>query len=164
MELDASPWGVGGIYEENGFVQRYFAEEITQDIADYLEVTIGSAESQQALEAFAILVALRLWSKYWRGRRVTLSIRSDSISALILMLRMKTSGKGAAKVAREVALDVAEDIYRPTIVQHLPGITNISADALSRLSKPGSTYVIPSFLAKTPRDNLEGIKIFRVRF
>lgn len=39
-------------------------------------------------------------------------------------------------VAREVALDLALKNYRLTELSHIPGITNVTADALSRLWLP----------------------------
>ena len=35
-------------------------------------------------------------------------------------------------VAKELALDIAQGVYRPQLVQHVPGLANKSADALSR--------------------------------
>ena len=77
---------------------------------------------------------------------------------------MKTSGTGAAKVAREIALDIAQDVYRPTLVQHIPGVSNVAADSLSRLEMPGSQYSIPAFLSEVSREGLDKIVLFRVRF
>ena len=39
-------------------------------------------------------------------------------------------------LAREVALDVAESVYKPDLGIHIPGVANVSADILSRLGEP----------------------------
>ena len=38
-------------------------------------------------------------------------------------------------------------MYRPDIGEHIPGIVNLAADALSRLFIPSGKYVIPTYLA-----------------
>ena len=124
-------------------VTSFFAEEITKKEAEILRVPLGDSAAQQAFEAFAALIALRLWSPLWKGERMTLSIKSDSVSALSLVLNLRTSGFGCNLVAREIALDVAEMAYRPDVVEHVRGVSNISADCLSRLCQPGSKYEIP---------------------
>ena len=51
-------------------------------------------------------------------RRPTIRVRSDSISALTIVLKLKTKGKGPGIVAREMALDMAEANYQPHIAEH----------------------------------------------
>jgi len=63
----------------------------------------------------------------------------------------RASGAGVNIIAKELALDMAEAVYRPTLVEHLPGVMNIAADALSRLFIPGKNYVVPSCLARSTR-------------
>ena len=58
---------------------------------------------------------------------------------------------GAARVplgliAREMALDIAASAYSPDVVEHLPGIGNVAADALSRRYQPGKPSSLPSYL------------------
>ena len=81
------------------------------------------------------LCALRLWSDKWRARRIKLRVMSDSVTAMIMVLRLKARGSGPALVAREVALDLADALYQPNVVGHLPGIANTIADFLSRPDK-----------------------------
>ena len=149
--LDASPWGIGGILTINGHMSEYLYEYIPDEVAKLLCVDIGSSSSQQAFEALAVLVSLRVWSHLWRGRRTTIFVRSDSVSALILTLRLKTSGTGTGIIAQELAIDMARGVYRPQVVQHVPGIANKSADILSRMHQPDTQYTIPADLAKLPR-------------
>ena len=61
----------------------YIFSDIVSDLdKEMLDITtaVGSA-AQQVLEAFAILVALRLWYGYWQGSRARLAIRGDNIAA-----------------------------------------------------------------------------------
>ena len=93
----------------------------------------GGSEGQQAWEGLAILAALRLWSWVWRDCRISLAVRSDSVSALVMLVKMKADGFGVGIISREIALDVAESLYEPNICSHIPGTTNIIADTLSRM-------------------------------
>ena len=83
------------------------------------------------------------------------SFRGDSISALILCLELKTRGKGTGILAREIALDVAMSEYMPTVVEHIPGIDNVLADALSRRYMPGNVWTIPESLSQVEEHILE---------
>ena len=39
-----------------------------------------------------------------------------------------------------MALDLADEVYSPNLVSHLPGVTNRLADALSRLADPAHAH------------------------
>ena len=82
---------------------------------EILEIKVGSCEGQQVVEALCMLVALRVWAKRWKGTRPTIRVKSDSISALILILDLRTSGKANGLIAREVALDIAQGVYKPNV-------------------------------------------------
>ena len=146
INLDASPWGLGGYVEHNRIITHYFISEVITIEASLLGQDIGEASSQQTFEALAALVALRAWSHLWKAQRCVIKVRSDSISALVVVLRLKTCGKGPGIVAREMALDVAESLYRPDVVEHVPGIANKVCDMLSRKFQPGAKFSMPSAL------------------
>ena len=129
---DASPTGIGAFLRINGTIREFAFDELTSEDEATLSVARGGSEGQQVWEALIVLAALRLWSPHWRSIRATLMVRSDSVSALILVMRLKTSGVGTSLIAREVALDVAEALYEPHVCEHIPGISNIIADHLSR--------------------------------
>jgi hypothetical protein len=146
INLDASPWGIGGYILLRGQIVHWFASAISKEEAEVLSFKIGSAAGQQAAEALAVLVALRTWHVLWKQQPVLLRVRSDSISALVSALKLKTSGKGCIVVAREMALDVARACYEPTVVEHVPGVANKACDALSRRYQPGKRLDIPAIL------------------
>ena len=85
----------------------------------------GCGKGQQTWEALALLVALRLWAPIWKGKRVTITVRSDSVSALSAALNLTSDGVNTNLIAREMALDISQSVYRPTIVAHIPGTCNI---------------------------------------
>ena len=131
---------------ENRRIVSWFACGIGEEEQQILEIRTAESAAQQVVEALAVLVALRLWKDRWLHTRVTLKVKSDSISALVLCLDFKTRGKGTCILAREVALDVACNEYSPNIVQHIPGIDNIIADPLSRRFMPNAEFTLPACL------------------
>ena len=152
MCLDASPFGLGGFLTENGRITSWFACPISAAEAKLLGIVVGSHTCQQVVEALVTLVALRAWSPRWSGQRSRIRVRSDSISALVLCLQLKTHGDGTSTVAREIALDIADAMYAPNIVEHVPGLENIVADELSRRYAPEKN---PPFLLPSCLDNVE---------
>ena len=122
------------------------------------------------MEAYAVLIAFRLWAELWKEHRATIYVRSDSVSALIMLMEAKAKGAGTNIVAREIALDIAELNYRPNVARHISGISNKTADALSRMGKPDALRTssdppkkIPEWLEKVDRSRLQqrGRHIFR---
>ena len=128
------------------------ADAITASDADILGFEYESSKSQQAAEALCILVCLRLWKDLWQTRRSSLVVRSDSVTALTLVLYARAKGPTTSIIAREVALDISEGVYRPSVVAHVSGVANFTADALSRLHEPGKLGSVPSWLEGVKRD------------
>ena len=146
MVLDASPYGLGGILIEDGEITTYFASELTHHDERIHKARIGSDKGQQIWESLCILVALRLWRVLWMQRKVTLSLKSDNMAALVLAAKLKASGSRSL-IARELALLYSESSFEPRWTVHLPGVLNIIPDALSRLTDPSGKYQIPAALA-----------------
>ena len=82
-------------------------------------------------------------------------MRSDSVSAITLIVHCKASGLGFSLIAREAALDIAEGVYRPSIDAHVPGVSNIIAVILSRWDEPGSKRFLPPALALATESTAE---------
>ena len=150
LELDASPWGLGGVLLINGRPTSWFASAISTEELLILDIKLGDSAAQQTVEALAALVAMRAWHGWWSPTRSTVRVRSDSVSALILALKLKTSGRAPGIIAREMALDMAAALYVPNIAEHVPGIHNVVPDALSRKFQPGQSFVLPNVLKEVP--------------
>ena len=144
--VDASPWGFGGVYFENGQAKEYLHEEITEDDCNILKIDVGSPNGQQILEALAMLIALRVWRQRWRQLRSTVVVRGDNVTMLTMVLHFKGASHGLSIVAREVALELADAAYRPLVAEHIPGIANTLADALSRVGDPSKRWQLPAAL------------------
>ena len=132
ITADASPWGLGAILKLDGKICEYFGVALTTMDEEILQVAIGSCEAPQVFEALCLLVALRLWHRKWKASRVRLFVRSDNIGALCMVASMRARTPALALIARELALDIGDATYRPDMVAHLPGVSNVAADSLSR--------------------------------
>ena len=55
-------------------------------------------------------------------------VRSDSVTALTILVKMKATGSGTNRIARELALDLGSSSYFPAVISHTPGIANVTAD------------------------------------
>ena len=99
------------------------------------EVWRGDSGFNTLWEAVALLIACRLWlGRTIRGFGVRL--RSHNVGALRTFFKLAAGSSNLNVVAREVALDLALKNYRLTELSHIPGITNVTSDALSRLWSP----------------------------
>ena len=129
---DASTIALGGFLALRGVIVAYFSSSLSDSELDVLGHVRGCAKGQQTFEALAILVALRLWSSQWAQSRARPTVRSDSVSALTVLIKFKAAGRGPSIVAREIALEYAQSTYAPTLAQHVSGLANSTCDILSR--------------------------------
>jgi hypothetical protein len=146
MCFDASPWGLGGFLTKNGKIRSFFRCGLSDAELELLSIKRAESAAQQTVEALAVLVGLRAWKSQWLHKQVVLKVRSDSVSALVIALKLKTKGVGPGIIAREMALDIAASEYLPSIVNHIPGLENVVADELSRRLQPGHDYIHPPAL------------------
>ena len=148
---DASPWGLGGWISVNGSIKHHFSDRLSEHDETIFGVAIGHSAGQQIWEALSLLVALRLWSSTYSTERVILSVKSDNVSALTLLLKLRPSTPQLAIIGREIALLVAEMAFPPKVT-HIPGIAHSIADELSRRHQPGAKKAIKHpALAKSRR-------------
>ena len=131
--VDASPWAIGAFLVIGGVIREYFHQLVTPEDAKILKCELGSHTAQQSLESFGVLVAMRVWTNAWFNKRVLLTVRSDSVSALTTLFKLRSRGEGSLITARELAADLSKANYLPTFIEHLPGHANTIADVLSRL-------------------------------
>ena len=143
---DASPWGIGGYLAVDTIIHKYFSMPLTPEDVSLLGVVIGSPDTQQVVEALALLVALRLWETSWKNDDACLTIQSDSVSALSMIYKLRTSANrsGSQLLAKELALLFGSSAYKPVLMEHIPGLSNKVADVLSRMHMPGEGHELPS--------------------
>ena len=136
ITTDASPFGIGGILAaytplgEAQSVMACFSQPINKDIADFLGVKLESSSSQGALEAWAVLVALRRWKAKLRGQAVF--IKSDSMVALAVLKKFASSSATLNWIGGELALFMEKWQMPRLVPHHIAGKLNVEADWLSR--------------------------------
>ena len=151
MELDASPWGYGGVLYLAGKATSWFAEAVSKEDVERFSICVGEAKHQALLEVLAILIGLRTWASTIGNQRWAVYIRSDSQAALGAAFKLRSPVPAINAVVREVALDLSENKYDIDFLEHLPGRCNVYADALSRFSQPGKSRDVPPEIARASR-------------
>ena len=132
---DACPWGIGGVLYKGGVPMRWFASELPKPLLKKFGATKGDPAFNTLWESLALLVGLRLWLTRC-PKHLVIRVKSDNVGALRMLLNLASKKEQMAIVAREVALDIAAGNYRLNELVHVSGITNVVADALSRLWAP----------------------------
>ena len=153
FDLDASPWRgeLGGLFRINDRFVAYFSDPLSSEEVARFEHPVGASSGLQTWECLEALVALRMWLAPHREVRVCLRVRSDSTTALRLLLTLKASGAGPSFLSRELALDLALGSYRPDVGTHVPEDANVGPDALLRMMTPGSAKELPPYLRSVER-------------
>ena len=147
ITTDACPSGLGAVLSIDGQPVEYFSSQVSTTDVESLGLSLTSdSTNQQALEALAILVSLRLWRYHWASVRCVLHVPTDNMAALQMICKMQSRSPSLGIISREVALDVADAIYEPQLVSHIPGVANVCADALSRRYMPNRVFVVPTIL------------------
>ena len=152
--LDARPWGLGAALREGDNYIEWFTSPVDELDVSHLGLPIGSPDGQQVWESLCALVALRHWHSRWHQGRVRIEVRGDSVCmlTLVIQLRARASSPALGMVAREMALDIAEAVYTPDVVSHVPGLAHKVADGLSRRfeTKKSAVWQLPALLAGVP--------------
>ena len=152
LTTDASPYGLGAVLVIDGTIAAWLSCHICNMDRTILGLQMEpSCRDQQALEALAVLVSLREFATYWKKERITLSIRTDNMASLVMLTKMQPHSHQLGIVARELALDISDAVFCPEIVQHIPGISNVAADALSRKGDPHKKVAVPSYLTESTK-------------
>ena len=144
--VDASPFGIGWVLYIGGVPEAFLYDQLYEEYETILHTKRGSADGQQMWECLSILVALRIWWSYWADRKAIVTIRGDNIAALTLGARLKITGP-CNIIGREISMLYVETAYEPCFFEHVLGVGNVVADALSRIYDPNKRCSIPSVLA-----------------
>ena len=149
---DASPWGIGGVRRHSGKPTGYFYSHLPEGVLKKFGAERGLPKHNTLWEGLALLVAFRLWLPAL-VHGALFRAKSDNLGFL------KALAKGSAKapdlnvLAREFAYDQAVRAYQVKGLVHIPGVTNLQADALSRQFAPEAKS-FPAELLEVPRDEV----------
>ena len=88
-----------------------------------------------------MLVAIDMWAKHWQKHRIILQLRSDNVTALTALVKMRPKTEGIGIIVRELAMRLV-DLSFPPDAYHTPGVSHIIADRLSRVFSPEGDGVV----------------------
>ena len=146
IATDACPWGFAGVKYESFQAVAWFATPLSVEDLRRFRASVGDPAFNTTWEALALLVAMRIWLP---GSTVVACVRSDSLSALRSMVKLSSSSPALNLIAREMALDSVMGLYTLDLATHIPGVSNVLADDLSRLWAP-DRHDFPTALVGVP--------------
>ena len=113
--------------------KEFFRPPITGHDERRFKFAIGDSSGQQTCEGLSVLVALRVWRKFWVSSHTALMLQGDNVAALTMACRMKAKAGPMKAIAREIALEFSHTTIMPHLAQHIAGLSNVLADHLSRV-------------------------------
>ena len=150
---DASPWGVGAVLcmIQDGKLVPWVAMEapVRTEDAEWLGIKHGEAASQGPLEAWAVLLAVRMWKTKLIGCAILL--KADSTVALAMAAKLSSRSPVVNWVGAELALRLELLQVRKVVGHHLPGAFNTTADDLTNVLQKFQ----PSWKASKSRSSME---------
>ena len=146
IATDASPWGFAGVLFKDHRPIAWYACKLSQHDLRRFRAKVGESGFTTTWEALALLVAFRVWLPSAKGLA---RVRSDSLGALRAMVKLASRSPALNLVAREMALDAVLGLYSIGLATHIPGVSNVLPDHLSRLWAPDA-HVFPQELANVP--------------
>jgi hypothetical protein len=151
VSTDASPWGIGGVLYLKNQPIAFFADQIQQNDLKLFNAKIGDPAFTTLWEALAIAVAIKLWSSKL-GPTASFELRSDSLGALSAIAKKASKAAEMNKIIAEITLMEAVLGVSITSLSHIPGLSNDTPDALSRLWAPEAKS-IPARLQGVTRES-----------
>ena len=140
LAIDASIWGGGAILVVNGCVDKWLTATWTRDDHQRFSLTRGESGNMSFWEALMLLIAARCLLPC---APFIVRIKADNVAALRLAMKLGSKSSILNKVGMELALDQALDRYNLSVCQHIPGVSNVMPDALSRIAS-GQGYTVPA--------------------
>ena len=134
----------------SGQIVAWFASALDKHDEKMLQRSIGDDRGQQTWEQLCPLVGLRAWAHFRLHRRCTITIKGDNMTALYAALKLKAPAGNGRFIARELSTLFTDAHFEPDSAEHVPGISNTIADALSRRYDPAKTWSVPALLADVP--------------
>ena len=137
---DASPWGIGGILRRKGEACELFFSCLPDTVLHKFGAERGVSKFNTLWQGLALLVAFRLWLPSLPYGAVYRA-KSDNLGFLRALARGSAKSPALNVLAREFALD--ERSYQVRGLSRIPGISNVQADALSRIFSPEPKHFPP---------------------
>eukprot|EP00435_Cladocopium_sp_Y103_P036989 s818_g9.t1 len=107
---DASPFDIGAVLSAVDFATGKLTPvialemRVSRNVADTLGVAFREASGQSALEAWAILIAVRFWKAKIRGDKIL--VKSDSVVALAITKKLSSGSPTLNWVGAELGIEL----------------------------------------------------------
>lgn len=131
----------------------HFADKLRHSDCTLLDAEIGVPDFMHRWEALAVLVAAKLWLHHI-GPDDVVTVKCDNLGVVSNLTSLRATDKYVSMILRELALVELSLPYAGqllNIIEHIPSVTNVVPDALSRLWAPEPS-VIPRDLANVDHD------------
>ena len=102
---------------------------------DRFHAQVGDPAFNTLWEALAVLVAPREWADRFSPDR-PVEIRSDNLGVLYALYNRAAPARAINLIMQEVSLAEALWDFPLRALKHIPGLSNVTADALSRQFDP----------------------------
>lgn len=130
LYTDATDKSFGGLFNNRWF-QGYFPAEVFK----------WEATSMAFYELFPIVMACVLWGHYWPRKRIL--FHCDNLGTVEIINKGRSKVKSIMKLMRKLTWCAAYNNF--TIhAQHIPGVSNSKADALSRFQMDKFRRLVPT--------------------
>jgi hypothetical protein len=166
IEVDASPKGGGAVLwanqgcREDRPPDEYFSVTWTPEHAKLIRGVIGDPGSQAVWEAFAFLLAVKLWVNQISGPIV---VAGDAEGMLCDLIQLRGKSQAINEIAKEIALHLAPQ-GRDLAGLHLWGERNTTADHLSRVHEREWTDHLNWVLASATERKIPSIAELKLQY
>ena len=126
VATDACLQGAGGTFE-NRYFKYTFPEELK-----------GLVGGINQLEAVGIIIALKLWGQFLKGRKLV--VKCDNFTTVSVVNKGRAKEKFLQCCAREITFLACVHQFEIRAI-HIPGVTNILPDKLSRAAIDNKYYL-----------------------
>ena len=140
---------MGAIRRVGGKPTGYYYTHIPDAVLYKFKAERGLPKHNTLWEGLALLAAFRLWLPALAHGSL-FRARSDNLGFLTALSKGSAKSADLNVLAREFAYDQATRAYQIKGLEHIPGVTNIQADALSRQFAPEAKD-FPKELLNVPR-------------
>ena len=152
LRTDASPYGMGGILlSPGGSVVGYWADVLSADDCARFNAKIGDPAWQTEWEFLAILITIVVFRVELLNMKFV--IQTDNTAAISAAMKLSSPKPVMNALAGELALRMEQARATLSLAEHIPGVLNFVADALSRL---GAGSRLPVSLAAARRFEAPG--------
>ena len=135
IQTDACPWGIGGFLCIGGEFVAHFHDILHEIDYHRFGAQPGDPAFQSEYELLAMLVAVKAFSPWIRGKNEISKVllRSDNMATVTAALAYKSSSPLMVQLTAELVLELEFLGVGHVLAQHVAGSLNFLADKLSRL-------------------------------